>query len=95
MTLMLDLAPEQEAQLEEQAQAQGKRLDEYLHSVIAQLATPVLTAKKKAAIALLDAWREEDKTDDAEELERRDAELQAFKTNINANRAATGEEPIY
>ena len=44
---------------------------------------------------LLSQWRAEDATDDREELARRDAEWKKLKANLNANRAATGEEPLF
>jgi hypothetical protein len=55
----------------------------------------VLSDKNKALIALMEAWREEDKTDDPEELDRRDRELEEFKANINRWRAEEGRGPAY
>jgi hypothetical protein len=95
MTLTIDVTPESLTRLEAQAQEEGKPLEEFLRSELERLAAPTLTAKQKAAIALLDAWRAEDATEDPDELARRDAELEEFKANINANRAATGERRIY
>jgi len=40
-------------------------------------------------------WREEDATDDPEELARRDAQLDELKANLNANRAATGGRLLF
>ena len=93
MTITLELSLEQEACLE--AQAQGKPLETYLQDTLEELAKPTLTDKQKAAIALLDAWRAEDATEDESELERRDSELEEFKFNMNLNRAAEGRSPVY
>ena len=41
--------------------------------------------KIKAAIEMLHRWNEEDKTDDPEELARREADWQEFKKGINEN----------
>ena len=40
-------------------------------------------------------WQAEDATDDPEELARRDRELEELKANLNANRAACGDEPLF
>ena len=95
MTVTLDLSPEQESRLQAQAQTQGKPLEVYLREAIDRLAPPTLTAKQKAAIALLDSWRQEDATDDAAELARREAELAEFQAGMNANRADEGRPPVY
>jgi hypothetical protein len=56
---------------------------------------PVIDAENAAAIALLKAWREQDATDDPEEVRKAEEELAEFKRNMNANRAATGERLVY
>jgi hypothetical protein len=68
-----------------------------LHDLVAQVQdeAPSLSEKQKAAIALLDKWREEDETDDPVELERRDAEFEEFKANINRWRAEEGRPPAF
>ena len=58
-------------------------------------AEPVIDAENAAAIALLRSWREQDATDDPEELRKAEEELAEFKRNMNANRAATGERLVY
>lgn len=47
--------------------------------------------ENRALIELLDSWSAEDATDDPCELERREADWQALKAGLNANRAANGE----
>ena len=56
---------------------------------------PPIDAKQQAALALLDQWDQEDAAMTEEEKDQADQDLEEFKRNINANRAATGEEPIY
>ena len=58
-------------------------------------AKPVIDAENAAAIALLKSWREQDATDDPEEIRQAEEELAEFKRNMNANRAATGERLVY
>ena len=41
--------------------------------------------KNQAAIGMLRQWREEDATDDSEELARREADWQEFKKGMNEN----------
>lgn len=52
-------------------------------------------SKGEALAALMDDWLAEDATDDDDELTRRDAEWNEHRTNLNANRAATGERPLF
>lgn len=54
-----------------------------------------MTEKQKAAVALMQAWRQEDETDDPEELAERDRELEEFKANMNRWRAEEGRLPVY
>ena len=42
--------------------------------------------ENQALIDLLHSWREEDATNDPQELERRDVETNALMTNLQANR---------
>lgn len=56
---------------------------------------PKLNERQKAAIALMQDWREEDETDDLEELARRDRDLEEFKANMNRWRAEEGRLPVY
>ncbi len=58
-------------------------------------ALSALDAKAKAAIAMLDTWIAEGQA--ADEVTRLEAEqeLEEFKRNMNANRAVTGERPVY
>ncbi|MBR8832973.1 MAG: hypothetical protein DSM106950_02735 [Stigonema ocellatum SAG 48.90 = DSM 106950] len=56
---------------------------------------PALDEKAKAAIALLDTWIAEGKAADEKTQKEADQQVEEFKRNMNANRAATGERPVY
>lgn len=100
MTLTIELTPEQEARLECAARAQGKPAAEIVSELITRLpeAGPSVERASDEAErtrALFAAWEEEDATDDPEEIARRNREAEAFFAAMNANRAETGEEPLY
>jgi hypothetical protein len=57
--------------------------------------TPEISDRNRAAIAILQSWRDEDKTDDLEEVRRAEDELAEFKRNIDANRVESGDHPVY
>ena len=48
--------------------------------------TPQVDEENQALIYLLQSWREEDATDDPQELERRDAETNDLLANLQAGR---------
>ncbi len=56
---------------------------------------PVLDEKTKAAIAFLEARIAEGLAADPDTKRQAEEELAEFKRNMNANRAATGERPVY
>jgi hypothetical protein len=58
-------------------------------------AKPALTVEQEAAIALLDSWIAEGLAADPETKCQAEEELEEFKRNMNANRAATGDHPVY
>lgn len=55
-------------------------------SVYEPEAAPQADEENQALINLLQSWREEDATDDPQELERRDAETNALMSNLQADR---------
>lgn len=104
MTVTLELRPEEVTALSRRARAEGVDIEAVLHRLVAQITLPPaleaqekpeLTEKQKGLAALLQSWREEDQTDDPEELAERDRELEEFKANINRWRAEEGRPPAY
>ena len=88
------LTPEQERRITAYATQRKELVERVIDTLIFDL--PVISEDTEDRTQeLLDAWAEEDATDDPEELLRRDNASAAFKANMNANRAANGEEPIY
>ncbi len=108
ITLNIELSPQEEAWLAAQSARQGVSADEVIKRMIdTQLPSTVmqettqrpsqaeLDAEKAAAIALLDAWIAEGAGADEETRRQAEQELDEFKRNMNANRAATGERLVY
>lgn len=48
--------------------------------------SPRIDEENQTLISLLQSWREEDATDNAEEMERRDTETDALMNNLQASR---------
>ena len=97
MSTIIELTPEQSAILQSEASARGIDERVVLDSLIAGLQkdTDKIKPKNRALIELLDTWSEEDATDDPVELDRREADWQALKAGLNANRAANGERLLF
>ena len=103
MTVTLELRPEEVVALRSRAEADSVDIETVLHKLVAQIAPPApeapgkpeLAEKQKALAALLQSWREEDQTDDPDELAERDRELEEFKANMNRWRAEEGRPPAY
>ncbi len=69
-------------------------LEESIPSPAMKETSPVLDAENAAAVAQFRLWREQDATDDPEEIRKAEEELEDLRRNLNANRAATGERLI-
>jgi hypothetical protein len=108
MTLNIDFTPQETAWLNAQAQQQGLPPAEIIKRLIdaqvattpappapATLAKPPLDPEQEAAIALLDSWIAEGLAADPQTRRQAEEELEEFKRNMNANRAATGERLVY
>src|SRR5438132_334483 len=93
MTLLIDLPPEVEARLQQEATRHGLGVVDYARSLIEHALPPAAGDRQRAAIALLESWAAEDATDDPDAIRAAEKELKAFKEAINRNRA--GERPIY
>jgi predicted DNA-binding protein len=92
MGLMIDLSPEVQTRLQQEATRRGINKEEYARQLIE---THLPDAEGTALSNLMQSWIEEDATDDPEELERREAEWQELKDNLNAHRAATGQRLLF
>ena len=92
MSLLIELDPEVEARLQQAAAQQGLNTNEYARRLIE---THLPDAEGIALANLMQSWIDEDATSDPEELEAREIEWQELKANLNANRAAVGEEPLF
>ncbi len=55
----------------------------------------VIDAENAAALTLLKSWLAEAATDDPEEIRKSEEEYDELKRNLNANRALTGERPVF
>jgi hypothetical protein len=108
MTVTIDFTPEEEAWLNAQTQRQGlspaevikKLVDQHIPAPngthdVPEETTLGIEAKNAAAIALLDSWIIEGANADLETKRQAEQELEEFKRNMNANRAATGERRVF
>jgi hypothetical protein len=106
MRLMIELTPGQGEQLRAAAQAEGVDLAALAQKLVAEHlptmpvaaptpSAPEISAKNRAAIAMLQGWMAEDATDDPEEIRRAEEELAELKRNLNANRAASAETLVF
>jgi len=94
MTTTLNLKPK--AEPAQDAPAEGAALQEYIDALIAEAAkkrpqplSPKEQHKKnQAAIEMLRQWREEDATDDPEEIAKSLAEWEEFKKGMNENHSS-------
>ncbi len=101
MAITLDLKSEIKAEAPRETATGGAALQEHINKMIAEavkrqpppLSREEQRKKNQAVIDLLHEWDEEDKTDDPEEIARRQAEWEEFKAGMNA--AHTSNRIIY
>ena len=93
MTLMIDLTPEQESRLSEEASRQGVDLTQYVRRRLGLVAAP--DAENQAAIDLLRQWQEEDAAMTEEEAAAEEADWQKITADLNATRQANGERLLF
>ena len=93
MSITIELNPQDEARLIAAAKAEGVDsaaiVQQLIHNYLPQpkaVINRAPDAENQRAIDLLRSWREEDATDDEEELERRDRENAELMQNLEANR---------
>jgi hypothetical protein len=94
MTLTITLTAEEEARLRVAAQREGIDPAELVHQLV-RAHLPPTPDENAASIALLQSWLAEDAMDHPEEIEQAQAELDAFKQAINAERERAGARRIY
>ena len=101
MTLTLHLNPAEEARLSTAARDNGLDPDRFARKLLIEHlpAAPCdargIDPENAAAIALLRAWLQEEATDDPEVIASAQKDLDEFKQNLNANRLAGGERPLF
>jgi len=91
MTLTIDLTPAEEARLTAAARRAGLAPAEAARKLVTEHLPPAEQEPRKTASDLLRGWLRDEATDDPAQIQKAQAELDEFKRNINANRAATGE----
>jgi hypothetical protein len=94
MTLSIHLTPEEEVRLRAAAQQEGIAPTELARKLVTEHLPPAHD-ENAASVALLQSWLIEDETDDPDELRLAEAELEAFKQAINAERERAGARRIY
>lgn len=100
MTVTLELPPEFESEVSEKAAKKGLAVPDYLLTLVKEDIAPdgddvseEQRVRNKAIIEHLRAWRQENATDDPEEITRRQAEWEEFKKGMNE--AHTSDRIIY
>lgn len=88
MTLILDLTPEEEARLQQEAARNGVDVKQYARQRLGLTKTKPSApdAEGQALIDLMQQWIAEDVTDDPEEIARREADWEELEKNLEANR---------
>jgi hypothetical protein len=103
MTLTIQLTDDEKQRLTEAASSACVPPEEVVHRLIAEHLPGPAAREDSApeqpalhpAIAMLRKWREEDYTDDPEELRRAEEELAEFKRQMNAPRKEAGERLLF
>jgi len=80
--MTIALSAELEARLTHEARQRGLDVSSYANQLLAKS----LGMRDQATIDLIERWEAQDKTDDPEELARRQQELDEFKAAMNRNR---------
>ena len=98
MTLILELTPEQEAELQAQADRKGLPLHDFaLQRLVGmpRISGSGMDAENTALLRLLQEWDEEDGAMTEEEVAQEAASWEQIKSNLNAARAAGGERQLF
>ena len=94
MTLTITLTVEEEARLRVAAQREGIDPTELVYQLV-RAHLPPTPNENTASIALLQSWLAEDATDNPDDIQQAQAELDALKQAINAERERAGARRIY
>ncbi len=97
MTLTIDLTPAEEERLAAAARRAGTDPVDVMRKLVTEYLPPAEREEEPqgTAAALLRGWLRDEATDDPVQIQKAQEELNEFKRNINANRAATGERLPY
>jgi hypothetical protein len=97
MTLVIDLAPEEQALLERAAELSGLRPADFAKKIVKDHLPRDGNEEETEdpTIALFAKWTEEDANMTPEELEEAKRDLDEFKANINAERKRAGARIMY
>lgn len=94
-TLTIELPDKQAARLLQTTKAKGVDASALVSGLIDALPVQPTEPIEDRTLEVLAQWQEEDSKMTPEEIAQEEAEWEEFKRNINANRALTGEEPVY
>ena len=94
MTLTIHLTQEEEWRLRSAARQEGLDPAELVRMLVATHLPPVRD-DNAASMALLRSWLAEDATDDPDAIQQAEAELEAFKQAMNAERERAGARRLY
>ncbi len=86
MTLTIDIPPETEQRLKNEAARLGVNEAEYARRLIEQSLPPASLEVDRATLDLLAQWEKEDQTTDPEEISRRNRDFEELKEALNRNR---------
>lgn len=91
MTLMLDLTPELEERLRQEALRRGVAPEDYARDLLKQHVPHSRPAGPADSLkALFASWAAEDQTDDPEEIARRQRDWEELARNLDRNRVESG-----
>lgn len=94
MTLTINLTHEEEARLRAAAQQEGLAPADLVRKLVTEHLPPAHD-ENATSIALLQAWLEEDMTEDPDEIRQAQTELEAFKQAVNVERERAGARRVY
>jgi hypothetical protein len=98
MTLSIELTDQEEARLAAAARMKGIPREQFVRELVIERlpSLPKLAeGEEDTTVQLFAQWDEEDASMTPEEIASAAAEWETLKANMNANRAATGEEPLF